>query len=139
MVSAKSPYCTTILHVSCAFSDGDSATTEHVPETKPDLTATSDRSEGAGKGSFAYESMVDDEDGWGLSRQRDGSLSLELQGTDGSEEVDGANRGGGQDDVHVTSEKIEPGLWGPDGLLAVPHVKLVLFIVGLLQVRGRTR
>lgn len=31
--------------------------------------------------------------------------------------------------------KTEPGLWGPDGILAVPHVKMVLALVCVLEVR----
>lgn len=119
------------------FSDGEGAPTEHVPKITPDLAATSGGFKGASKGGFAYESMADDKDGGGLSQQKEGSLGLEMQGTGGSNEVDAANREGGQGGVHVTSEEVEPGLWGPNGLLAVPHVKLVLFVVGSVQVRCR--
>ena len=31
-----------------------------------------------------------------------------------------------------------PGLWGPDGLLAVTHVKMILSLVCVIQVRWRT-
>lgn len=43
----------------------------------------------------------------------------------------------GDDDGHghvVPVDKAERGLWGPDGVLAVPHVKMVLFLVFLVQV-----
>lgn len=120
------------------FSDGERATTEHVPKITSDLAATGDRSKGAGKGSLAYESVVDDNDGGELSRQREGSPGLELQETDISKEVNKTIGGGGQGGFHEMSETMEPGLWGPDGLLAVPHVKLVLFVVCLLEVRCRS-
>lgn len=32
------------------------------------------------------------------------------------------------------ADEAERGLWGPDGVLAVPHVKMVLFLVFLVQV-----
>lgn len=46
--------------------------------------------------------------------------------------------GGGRDDddgyPDIMVENEEPGVWGPDGLLAVPHVKMVLFLAFLVQV-----
>ena len=32
------------------------------------------------------------------------------------------------------NDRPKAGLWGPDGLLAVPHVKMVVFLAGLYQV-----
>lgn len=34
----------------------------------------------------------------------------------------------------MLKEKDEPGLWGPDGLLAIPNVKMVLFLASAVQV-----
>ena len=34
----------------------------------------------------------------------------------------------------MVKEKEEPGVWGPDGLLAIPNVKMVLFLAGAVQV-----
>lgn len=47
--------------------------------------------------------------------------------------------GGGHDDdgkSPVGRDKEELSLWGPGGLLAVPHVKLVLFLGCVVQVGG---
>lgn len=78
--------------------------------------------------------MVDDNDEGGIYQRREGSLYLEMQETDASESVDGTNSGAlGIVTAHI--DKTESTLLGPEGLLAVPHVKLVLFVVCLLEVR----
>lgn len=82
--------------------------------------------------------MDDDNDEGDLSRQREDSPGLELQETKSSKEVTKPTGGGGQGGFREMSVTMEPGLWGPDGLLAVPHVKLVLFVVCLLEVRCRS-
>ena len=41
---------------------------------------------------------------------------------------------GGHGDVHAMNHIKEPGLWGTDGLLAVPNVKMVIFLACLFHV-----
>lgn len=46
---------------------------------------------------------------------------------------------GGDDSCVKPADKLQepPGLWGPDGLLAMAHVKMVLFLVCAIHVRWR--
>lgn len=69
-----------------------------------------------------------------LSQQGIGMLTRELEETNGRETVNTAKRGG-LGDGYVMNNKKDPGVWGPDGLLAVPHVKLVMFLICVVQVR----
>lgn len=45
---------------------------------------------------------------------------------------------GSDGDGHTTNEEGDPGLWGPDGILTVPHVKMVLVLAVLVEVRHVT-
>lgn len=40
------------------------------------------------------------------------------------------------DEVSVSKKGDEPGLLGPNGLLATPHVKMVLFLTCIISVRS---
>ena len=123
------------MSTSCAFSDSRGSTAEHVPDTTPEGYAASGRSKSTNNGSLASQKLADDSDGEEISQKRVGSLGLGLQEAGGSKDVDTAN-GGRHGEVHVIHVKVETGLWGPDGLLAVPHVNTVLFLACLLMVRG---
>lgn len=65
----------------------------------------------------------------------------ELQELDGntleSKLIGDSSHDGG--DGRAIRGKKEPGLWGPDGILAVPHVKMVLVLVCVLEVRDTTQ
>ena len=56
--------------------------------------------------------------------------------TNGSKTVNTAN-GGGCYEGDGMSVQQEPGVWGTDGLLAVPHVKIVLCLGCVVQVRQK--
>lgn len=65
-----------------------------------------------------------------------GSPGRELQETDNSDRDNKLIvRSKHGDNIHGVQGKTEPGLWGPDGILAVPHVKMVLVLVCVLEVR----
>lgn len=59
-----------------------------------------------------------------LSQQSVGMPTSEIKETNG-----------GIGDGYAMNDKTETGVWGPDGLLAVPHVKMVLSLVCVVQVR----
>lgn len=93
-------------------------------------------SKAAGTGGSAYLQVTDGDETGELSQQ-----SLEMLTSDLQEEANGlktANTTGGggvTSDGYAASVKPEPGVWGSDGLLAVPHVKMVLLLVCVVQVR----
>lgn len=97
---------------------GRGATTKHSPEA----------------GGSAYLQATDGNDTEEQSQQSVGLLTLELQEINGSKTVNTTN-GNGIGDGYVMKDKKEPGVWGPDGLLAAPHVKMVIFLVCVVQVR----
>lgn len=84
-------------------------------------------------GRLAYQPMTDDEGEAKISETQLPSVSLEMAG---SKPVH-ATMGGGHDKggVDAMKDRPEAGLWGPDGLLAVPHVKMVIFLACLFQVK----
>lgn len=120
---------------SSSFSSCGGSTSEHFPKTLQDNDTGDSRSKSTGKGSLAYQEMVDHNDREEPSQTSAHSLSLELQATGGRTDAKTGYGGGHNGDVSVINGNEEPGLWGPDGLLAVPHVKTVLILVCIVEVR----
>eukprot|EP00904_Undaria_pinnatifida_P002325 jgi/Undpi1/12093/HiC_scaffold_4.g01791.m1 len=85
----------------------------------------------AGKSSCAYQSLTDNNGGEELCLQKVGLTDLDLQGTKGSiRKNENKNCNG---DAVVMSDQTRLGLWGPDGLLAQPNVKIILLLVCVVQ------
>lgn len=97
-------------------------------------------SKGAGRGTKPYQELTGDSNEKQTSTQSAGTrLGLELQGVysddkDVNATKDGGGGGGDNEEPDATVENEEPGVWGPDGLLALPHVKMVLFLAFVVQV-----
>lgn len=71
-----------------------------------------------------------------LSQHSLGMLNPYLLEACGSKTVKTANEGG-FDEGDVMSVQQEPGVWGQNGLLEVPDVKMVIFLVFVVQVRQK--
>lgn len=103
---------------------------------------------GPGRGSLPYQEITDDRKGEPSHTQSSAGTHVGLgpQGEDTIDDKDvkkandggeGGGGGGGDDydeSLDIVVENEEPGLWGPDGLIAIPHVKMVLFLAFLVQV-----
>lgn len=102
--------------------------------------------EGSGGGdNLSYQELEDENGGDGLPREgsslpgsdmpETGNRREEAVGTHHSSiggDSDGGGAGGDGDEL--AKEKEEPGVWGPGGLLAIPNVKMVLFLACAVQV-----
>lgn len=112
------------------FGDTRGATAEELKEEAADIGETTGLSNGTGKGSLAYQSLTGPNGKEELGEETFGPPDLELQGT--------GNKSGSEfrdSDCIVMTDQAKPGVWGPDGLLAVPNVKTVLLLVCVVQVR----
>lgn len=96
---------------------------------------------------ISYENREDGNDAESLPQQGKPSPDSDAPEADYRREVaverrpsiSGVGGGGDSGDVdgdgdYLVKEKEEPGVWGPDGLLAIPNVKMVLFLAGAVQV-----
>ena len=130
-------------------SDSRGGTPEHgTDDEASDKRTSRASSEGPGDGDhLPYEDLEDGNDGGGLPQQGGLSPDSEAPEADNRPEVaverrpdmigvggGGGSGGGDSDGDYLEKEKEEPGVWGPDGLLAIPHVKMVLFLAGAVQV-----
>ncbi|CAN0292739.1 unnamed protein product, partial [Laminaria digitata] len=123
------------------------ATAEYLPDEALDKSTACETPEGAGGDGLPWQEL-EEENGWEkdlpkqseLPQQSDSSPGFELRGADRGKYVEpqpssygggdcyGCGGGGDGDGGDLMKEKEEPGVWGPDGLLAIPNVKMVLFL-----------
>lgn len=110
-------------------------TTKNSPDGARDYGSVKGLSNGTGGGSLAYQQITDGSGTEELSQQSVGMPTPKLaQETNGNNTISTTNAGGNSGG-YVMNGKKEPGVWGSDGLLAIPHVKMVLFLVCVVQVR----
>ena len=117
------------------LSSGDTrfAADEEAGEDTHTVRETTGLSSFAGKSSCAYQSLTVNNGGEELCLQKVGLTDLDLQGTKGSiSKNENKNCNG---DAVAMSDQTRRGLWGPDGLLAQPNVKIILLLVCVVQVR----
>lgn len=85
---------------------------------------------------LAYEELADENGRGKLPQQNQPSPSSGAQETDSRNYVKTKPDCGHDDGEDDLVEKVkEPGVWGPDGLLAIRHVKMVLFLASAVQVK----
>lgn len=119
-----------------SFGGSRSAAEEAVPEEAPGIRASSGRSFVADKVSLACQPGIDGNERRDQTQQTLGSPDLEVQeitvsNSKGTDSTDGDCDA----DDNVTNDQEQPGVWGPNGLLAVPGVRMVLFLCLVTQVR----
>lgn len=105
------------------------------PEGKPNINTPRRRAKNT-KGQSWYNLLEDGTNTDGPSRQGEDAVAVAVAVTPDRAENVAAPSGGddGADDGVAPNKIHETGLWGPDGMISTPNVKVILFLVCITQV-----